>query len=791
MKKLKLNIQLFGGSLSITASETDVSIENNQSYINLTIKATTNSTTYNDSAYLKSASIVGQNNTYSLGRINFSIGKGKTVTVYSGRIGPFDHNADGSLNNVSISASCYIVSNTQPTASASVPMSTIPRASSFTVSGGTIGQTLTVNINRASSDFTHEVRVYYGSKTQVISLNAGTSASATLDMDFCNQIPSATTAQAIVQVITKNGSSYVGDNVNQLHTITVPNNVVPSISSVTKSDTANLVGTYGAYVQGKSNLRIQTSANGSYSSWITNVTVNIKDSNYNLLRQLTGDDVTLSNISYVGTLNIEVIVTDSRGRQSTNTSQISVVEYFNPKINYFTAERRNNDSTITFTWSGESCNINNNNVNGHTFRLYKRQKGQSNYSLVTDYNGAYSWSRNDYTTTCDENYGWEFAFQVEDSFMYNNYYAEVGTAFELMNWGADGTSMAIGKVSEKSNTFEVDLTTEINNVATINTPDNTYGGVIINSGNTNEASIRYRSNDQSKEYVVGYGTARFDGFGIWSNENGNNVFTIDKYGNTTIQGLLMTPTHKQYYLGSSGDNNYPSYYLLARFPVDNAANHSVLRINGSLGGWSSENKIIVDFSITNRDGLKVDGNFYGDNRAFGKFDFELYNYNNDIYVYLHRVEQYVSEVILDIMVEEVEWYGETTTSSPSGTLVKTINEKTLNNNNVYSTNEIKVGTYVDGKPIYRIVLETTGNNSNYQDIGYIADLDNVIRVDCWAKNGPTRRNITCSDYFGDVQWASQIYIDWGYLKIECGNYFLSFKNGATIKAIVEYTKTTD
>ncbi len=463
MEKLKLNIQLFGGSLSITASETDVSIENNQSYINLTIKATTNSTTYNDSAYLKSASIVGQNNTYSLGRINFSIGKGKTVTVYSGKIGPFDHNADGSLNNVSISASCYIVSNTQPTASASVPMSTIPRASSFTINGGTIGQTLTININRASSDFTHEVRVTYGSKTQVISTNAGTSASATLDMDFCNQIPNATTAQGIVSVATKNGSTYIGDTQNQLFTMTVPNSVVPSISSVAVSDTANLANTYGAYVQGKSDVRVITNASGSYSSSITNYTINIKDSNNNLLRQLNGNDVTLWDISYTGAvIYVEAIVTDSRGRQVSRTSQISCCEYWNPKIYSFTSERRNNDSTVTLTWNAEILNVNSANVNGKTFNIYKRQKGQSSWgNAITSYNSGYTWSNNNYTTTCDENYGWEFLLEVIDNFASTYYQVEVGTAFELINWGADGTSMAIGKVSEKSNTLEVGLDTEL------------------------------------------------------------------------------------------------------------------------------------------------------------------------------------------------------------------------------------------------------------------------------------------------------------------------------------------
>lgn len=673
MEKLKLNIQLFGGSLSITASETDVSIENNQSYINLVIKATTNSTTYNDSAYLKSASIVGQNNTYSLGRINFSIGKGKTVTVYSGKIGPFDHNADGSLNNVSISASCYIVSNTQPTASASVPMSTIPRASSFTVSGGTIGQTLTVNINRASSDFTHEVRVTYGSKTQVISLNAGTSASATLDMDFCNQMPNVTTAQGIVSVVTKNGSTYIGDTQNQLFTMTVPNSVVPSISSVTKSDTANLVGTYGAYVQGKSDLRIQTSASGSYSSSITNYTINIKDSNNNVLRQLGGNDVTLYDISYTGTLTIEAIVTDSRGRQASNSSTISVVGYFNPRINYFTAERRNNDSTVTFTWSGEACNINNRNVNGHTFRLYKRQKGQSNYTLVTDYASAYSWSRNDYTATCDENYAWEFAFQVEDSFMYNNYYAEVGTAFELINWKDDGTAMAIGKVSEHSNTLEVGLNTELNE--DLHVGKKLYYG---SGGREDNAAFGFiydgAGNMQHKRSNSG------DNFGIDSYSGTRNLYFWPETGDTKISGKLETKTTKQYFLPAKTDTNYYEYYLLAQIPASDASNHNLIRISGTIGGWASSRKLMLDFFIANRDGFVVDGEYIGYTAGFGWYCFKVHQQNNEYYVYLCRTEQYTGEVILDIYCENVVYYGETSASSPVGTDVYTINQNTIGNN---------------------------------------------------------------------------------------------------------------
>ena len=73
---------------------------------------------------------------------------------------------------------------------------------------------------------------------------------------------------------------------------------------------------------------------------------------------------------------------------------------------------------------------------------------------------------------------------------------------------------------------------------TINSPNNVHGSITINSGNTNESSIRYKNQAQNKEYIVGYGTYSHDGFGIYSVETDKNVFKTDKYGNTNITGNL-------------------------------------------------------------------------------------------------------------------------------------------------------------------------------------------------------------------------------------------------------------
>lgn len=133
-KKMPLNIQLFSGTLSITnVYETRVDNANNSSYVHADLSITVGSSTYNNTGsayfYLNASS---SNNSYGTGNINFNISKGQTKTLWSGELGPFYHNSDGSLGNVSLNAYAYVVSNTQPTASAECGMSTIPRYASIT-----------------------------------------------------------------------------------------------------------------------------------------------------------------------------------------------------------------------------------------------------------------------------------------------------------------------------------------------------------------------------------------------------------------------------------------------------------------------------------------------------------------------------------------------------------------------------------------------------------------------------------------------------------------------------------
>lgn len=117
---------------------------------------------------------------------------------------------------------------------------------------------------------------------------------------------------------------------------------------------------------------------------------------------------------------------------------------------------------------------------------------------------------------------------------------------------------------------------------------------------------------------------------------------------------------------------------------------------------------------------------------------------------------------------------------------------TLSNNTSYSTStEYEVGKWTDGKTIYRKVIEKTGGSTNAEYLGNVSGIETLVSLNVWMeKSNVFRSGITC--FYGGLSWASQVTFNksTGYISIECGNDMASFKNGSTIRTIVEYTKTS-
>lgn len=119
------------------------------------------------------------------------------------------------------------------------------------------------------------------------------------------------------------------------------------------------------------------------------------------------------------------------------------------------------------------------------------------------------------------------------------------------------------------------------------------------------------------------------------------------------------------------------------------------------------------------------------------------------------------------------------------TNLSTLNTK-LTNATTYSTTETVVGTWTDGKPIYRkVIIDTTSRNAGSYDIGLgISNLNNLVDLKALS----WQNNSTC--FFG----SSSPLDENNRFSCYYTNGNLSIRNSwGTIKLIiiVEYTKTTD
>ena len=270
-----------------------------------------------------------------------SNGGGKTTKLGTVTSGNITHNADGS-KSVAISATFNLeatISGTYRgtiTASATVTLNTIPRATQPTLSASSadMGASVTISMPRASSSFTHDLAYKLDSGSYVsIATERGTSYSWTVP-DVASSLPKATSGKLTVRCITKNGSTTIGTKYAYL-TAKVPASVVPTVGTVTLSEaTSGLAAQFGAYIQDKSKVKVSIAASGAKGSTITEYQTTLQGKTY------TGNSWTSPILTGKGTVALVTKVKDSRGRWSAaKTTNITVLEYNTPQINTLVARR--------------------------------------------------------------------------------------------------------------------------------------------------------------------------------------------------------------------------------------------------------------------------------------------------------------------------------------------------------------------------------------------------------------------------------------------------------------------
>jgi hypothetical protein len=221
---------------------------------------------------------------------------------------------------------------------------TIPRAStpSLTVNPVDAGASTTINTNRASTGFTHDIYYAFGSiGWTLIASGVGASTSWTPPLSLLNQIPNAPTGVGSILCYTYSGGTLIGSKTVNF-TLSTPSSVIPTWTSVATSEDNADVATYvGAYVQNVSKLDYAiTGAAGVYGSSI-------------YLQRFSAAGQTVDGasgttplpINSSGTVPVTWLIQDSRGKQKSQTSNITVLPYVTPVISSCTVQRALSDGT--------------------------------------------------------------------------------------------------------------------------------------------------------------------------------------------------------------------------------------------------------------------------------------------------------------------------------------------------------------------------------------------------------------------------------------------------------------
>lgn len=377
------------------------------------------------------------------------------TTVASGTA-KINHNSDGTKSfSLSCEAGIYSYA-VNCTASGTHTLTTIPRASSVSASAVTMGSATTISISRASSSFTHTLTYKFGNTSgTIVTKTSSTSVSWTPPISLASQIPSAVSGTCTITCTTYNGSTSIGSKTCTLK-LTVPSSVVPTIGSLTATRVdGDVPSSWGIYVQSKSKATITISgAAGSYGSTISSYS--ITGGGYSG----TATSLTTGFLNTSGTITFTAKVTDSRGRTSAaKTISISVIAYSQPKFNSYLTQRCLSGGTLndegtyakaTVSYSYASCS----SKNTVTRSIYYKK---STDSAWTNANTAFS-SGTAITFgggNLSSEYSYDIKYTIADQFHSISVYDVVTTAAVVMDFKAGGKGVAIGKVSEFDDTFEV------------------------------------------------------------------------------------------------------------------------------------------------------------------------------------------------------------------------------------------------------------------------------------------------------------------------------------------------
>lgn len=323
-----------------------------------------------------------------------------------------------------------------------------------------LGRKMTLVTNRASASYTHTITYSWAGRTGTIATNVGDSCTWTPSIaNMAPHLPNGTSAVCTFTCYTYENGKLLGSQTSTM-TLSIPDSVKPTISSVTVSDSQGYDDIYGGFVSGKSQLNVSVNASGAYGSTITKYTGYAGSRPSGDVTTSARPSFTLPALNYEsGNVTLTTSVIDSRGRQVYNRKTITVYPYTFPSLSGTTVERWNTStnqpddesSTAKVTVVSNICDVGNKNLNRATITVrYKLSTSSTWTTYATRTNQGISTSFTVYIPNLDENLRYNIDVVCTDSFRSEVHYSNQGvdSASPVIDLKSNGSGIAFLAISE-------------------------------------------------------------------------------------------------------------------------------------------------------------------------------------------------------------------------------------------------------------------------------------------------------------------------------------------------------
>lgn len=371
------------------------------------------------------------------------------------------HNSDGTQSFSAWAEAAlytYAISSTRYDYYIDLPQ--IPRASSISVSGSTMGSPITIQISRAVSSFTHTLIWHFGNQNgTIVSQTSNSSVTWTPPLTLADQIPNSVSGTGTLTCITYNGGTEIGRKTINF-TLTVPSDVIPSINSFTSSIASTKPSGCGRYVKNHSTVTWNVSVSGVRGSTIRKCVISGQNLSKTFTESSTSYTATSSTLTIAGKKTYTVIVTDSRGRTAKATGYITIMDYNPPVITSVNSFRSNIDGTlngageyVTHKLTASFYRLDGkNNIKIEAFSKKSSDSTYSNSVIIKNNSSNavnYTYTYPNSSFKADTKY--DFKIMISDSVgQYAIVYTHVGTKNLPINIASDNNSIAIGGFAQKA-----------------------------------------------------------------------------------------------------------------------------------------------------------------------------------------------------------------------------------------------------------------------------------------------------------------------------------------------------